>query len=376
MPDNEINIAALASYKIYPAKMGGQKGIALFYNYLSKLLPVTIISTKNNVWEPNERIRFIPALGNSRWRYINPFLFFTIRKIIKRNKISHLILEHPYYGWLGVLLRLFTKTKLVIHSHNIESLRFKSTGKWWWGILWHYEKLTHKKADLSFFIQDDDRNYAIEKFRLDPGKCFTITYGFEMDRGPTAEDKHIASNAIYNTYAIHPGKKIILFNGTLDYKPNRDALDIILQKINPRLLADKDLHYTIIICGNKLPVGYKSLHNYKDKNIVYAGFVDDITVFFKGADLFINPVTDGGGIKTKVVEALGYDCSVISTESGATGIPVAVTGDKLKIIADTDWEEFAKEIRVLNTRSSIPKSFFDQFYWGNIAATAAELISR
>ena len=41
-------------------------------------------------------------------------------------------------------------------------------GKWWWGILWHYEKMTHKKADHNFFIQDNDRNYAIENFKLNP----------------------------------------------------------------------------------------------------------------------------------------------------------------------------------------------------------------
>jgi len=92
------------------------------------------------------------------------------------------------------------------------------------------------------------------------------------------------------------------------------------------------------------------LVNYKEKNIIYAGFVDDINLYFKGADIFINPVIDGGGIKTKVVEALGYDLSVISTQSGAIGIPEEITGGKLLVLPDNDWTEFARKIIFLNLK--------------------------
>lgn len=95
---------------------------------------------KNNESPGNLKAEFLPVLGKSRFRYINPFLFFSIRKII-REKSTHLLIEHPYYGWLGILLQLFCRVKLIVHSHNIEATRFKSTGKWWWGILWNYEKM-------------------------------------------------------------------------------------------------------------------------------------------------------------------------------------------------------------------------------------------
>jgi hypothetical protein len=61
------------------------------------------------------------------------------------------------------------------------------------------------------------------------------------------------------------------------------------------------------------------LKNYADQNIIYAGFVDDISIYFKGADVFINPVSYGGGIKTKLVEALGYNLNAVSTSNGAIG---------------------------------------------------------
>ena len=374
--NRDIKVLSLVSYHFLPPKMGGQKGIALFNAYLSRTTDLTCITIKNNdtSFAPGYPVKNI--LSNSKFRYINPAYFFLLKKIIKKEGITHLILEHPYYGWLGILLKKFCKVKLVVHSHNLEAGRFKSMGKWWWGILWHYEKMTHRKADLNFFIQDDDRDLAMVSFKLDPPKCHTITYGFEMEKAPAPEEKFMARNLLRKTYSIHPDEKILLFNGTLDYLPNKEALDIILEKINPLLLADVTFKYRIIICGNKLPAAYDKLGAYANKHIIYAGFVDDISLYFKGADIFINPVIEGGGIKTKVVEALGYDLSVVSTQSGAIGIPVAITGDKLNITADGNWEEFARQVVSIDPGNKIPSVFFDHFYWGNIAGKAAALIAK
>lgn len=372
--NKEIKVLIIVSYNFLPAKMGGQKYIALFNKYLAQRVNYTCITTKNNdpVFASGYMLRNI--LSNSKLRYINPAYFFLLKKFIKENNITHLILEQPYYGWLGILLKWFCKVKLVCHCHNIESTRFKSMGKWWWGILWHYEKLTHNKTDLSFFVTDEDRDFAITKFKLNPEKCFTITYGFEMDGAPEAEEKIAARKFICNTYSINGEEKILLFNGALDYKPNNIALDVILEKINPLLLKDPAFKYKIIICGSKLPAAYDSLKAYKEKNIIFAGFVEDISLFFKGADIFINPVIEGGGIKTKVVESLGYSLTVISTKSGAMGIPAGITGKKLKIIDDNDWEEFTRQISIADINSSIPSVFFDYFSWNRIGEKAAGLL--
>jgi len=369
------HIAALVSYKIFPAKMGGQKGIALFYQYLSELLPVSIISTKNNEVPGGLKAQFLPVLSNSKLRYINPFLFFTLKNILQKKDCTHLILEHPYYGWLGILLKKACNIKLVIHSHNIESLRFKSTGSWWWPILWRYEKFTHRKADINFFITNEDREFAIQHFNLDAAKCHTITYGFEISKIPPAEEKWQAKKELQRIHQIKETDKILIFNGTLDYAPNLDAVDKILQDINPLLLANNDFNYKIIICGRGLPSRYDELRSFATKHIIYAGFVDDINVYFKGADIFINPVTEGGGIKTKLVEALGHNLSSISTKSGAIGVPQAITGNKLLVVPDGDWHGFANAVFGADTTGNTPPAFFDHFYWGNIAARVQQIIA-
>ena len=369
------NILSLVPYKFLPPNMGGQKGIAFFNRYLSRHANISCVTVKDNTELASEPYPIKNILSNGPSHYINPFYFFTLSRIIREEKISHLIIEHPYYGWLGILLKWFYKVKLIVHSHNIESLRFKSMNKWWWGVLWHYERFTHRQANHNFFIHDDDKYFAVKKFKLDPEKCTTITYGFELSEAPAVADKQSAREQICKTHCINSADKILLFNGTLGYKPNLDALNIILEKINPLLFADHNFKYKIIICGNKLPVEYNGLVNYKEKNIIYAGFVDDINLYFKGADIFINPVIDGGGIKTKVVEALGYNLSVISTQSGAIGIPVEITGDKFLILPDNNWDEFARQVMLLNSDKTIPANYFNHFYWDNIAKKASAAIA-
>jgi len=89
------------------------------------------------------------------------------------------------------------------------------------------------------------------------------------------------------THGLNGDEQILLFNGALDYAPNFEAVKIITDKINPELLATSSFKYKIIICGRGLPASLNNLEAYRDKNIIYTGFVPDIEMYVKGADLFI-----------------------------------------------------------------------------------------
>ncbi|MBK8787129.1 MAG: hypothetical protein IPN43_11725 [Chitinophagaceae bacterium] len=62
---------------------------------------------------------------------------------------------------------------------------------------------------------------------------------------------------------------------------------------------------------------------------------------------------------------------MISTKSGAIGIPEEITGEKLKIVEDNNWIEFANTIVNINSATQTPPAFFEHFYWDNIAKKAA-----
>ncbi|MEJ7768867.1 MAG: glycosyltransferase family 4 protein [Chitinophagaceae bacterium] len=365
-------ILSIVPYTVFPAKVGGQKGIAFFNEHLARETELVCITVKNNDPAFAKGYNILNILSNGFYRYLNLLYFFRIRKLLRQYGSTHLMLEHPYYGWLGVLLKWFTGVKLIIHSHNIEATRWKSLQKWWWRILWWYERFTHRQADYNFFIQEQDRQYAMQRFGLADSKCITITYGIEWDRLPLQQDRLSAKQQLRHQYGIAENEAILLFNGAFDYSPNLDALKKIITIVNPALQQKLDFHYKIIICGRKIPL---ELNDKSYDNIIFAGFVDDISTYFKGADVFINPVTEGGGIKTKLVEALGYNMNAVSTLNGAIGIESSWCNGKLLLCADNDWSSFATLItQAAHIKNDIPPIYFERFYWGHLARKAVAFI--
>lgn len=363
-------VVSIVPYKFLPPKIGGQKGIAVFNQYFSKhvqLVCLTIDSNDNEYAKGYEAIAVFPA---SQLRYINLFGIFKLRKLIKRKKATHILIEHPYLGWMAFLLKKMTSTKLVVHSHNIEGLRFKTIGKWWWKLLWRYERFTHRQADYNFFIHEEDRQYAINNFDLDEKKCMVVTYGIEIDSPPTEEKVQEAKDYVRKTHNILPEEKILLFTGSFNYKPNCDAFENI-DKIVAPLLQQKGFACKILICGPWLDVK-TSPH----PNVIITGFVDDISTYFIAADVFLNPTVEGGGIKTKLVEALGYNTNAVSTVNGAIGVDPDLCNGKLLIVEDNNWERFGNAvIEASEIKADISPAYYQHFYWGYSTKKAAEFIN-
>ncbi len=359
------NILNIIPYKILPVQTGGQKAIALFCKYLGKEHTLTAVSVKGNDITKAENYELINIFSESQFRYINPSYFFKLKKIIRQRKISHLIIEHPYMAWMAYLLKKYCEVEWYVRSHNIEYLRFKSLNKWWWQILMIYEKWVYKSADKILFITDEDAEFAISNLNIKRSNTALLEYGIEQQQLP--QDIFKLRKDVYQQYEISEKKNLLLFNGALNYAPNYEAVDFITNELNPLLLNEDLLKYTIIICGKSLPERYNSLRNYIDKNIIYTGFVEDIEPYFKAAHLFLNPVSKGGGIKTKIIEAIAYNNTVVSFISGAAGINISVCGEKLIIVPDNDVEEFFKAIKfAVNNHCNTPQKYYEYYYYENV----------
>lgn len=357
-------VLAIAPYPYLPYFSGGQKFIAQFFHYLGKETDLTVISTLGNDFSLATTYKTIPLLKKSFSRYYDRSLVKKITAIVKEGGFDSVIWEHPYYAWLAFSVRRKTVVKTFIHTHNIEFQRFKSTGRWWWPILKWYEKRCFKKADGIFFITPEDKAFAIDKWNIEPSRCFDLPFGVEIEKYPA--DRQECRTEIAAKHNIPTEDKILLFNGLLNYKPNLDALKDILENINPLLIKEKGFKYKIVICGKGLPNEMNNLKSYADKNIIYAGFVDDITTYFKAADIMLNPVQSGGGVKTKMIEAIAFGATVVATETGATGIDQSVCGEKLIVVPDDDWNTFTELIIQAQTKYPTPGNFYLLYNWSRI----------
>jgi len=76
--------------------------------------------------------------------------------------------------------------------------------------------------------------------------------------------------------------------------------------------------------------------------VVLAGIVDDLSLEYKNADIVINPVVAGTGLKIKTIEAMSYGKPIISTPNGVEGVVVA--GHDVLPFVVVEPNEFADKI--------------------------------
>ncbi|MEO8174628.1 MAG: glycosyltransferase family 4 protein [Sediminibacterium sp.] len=366
------SVLGIVSFKVFPAQMGGQKGVANFYQHLSSHTKVMLAVEKENTALGID-YTVLPFLYHHKWGFANLRYVYRLRKLIKEESIDVICIEHSYLGWLGLLLRWLTGKPLIIHSHNIEAHRFRDMHKALWRVYQWYEKWVHGKADHNFFISQEEMDWSIQHYHLLKEKCTVITYGTDV-KLITDTEKKICRNQLITENKLDLSTRLFLFNGTLDYLPNTDALRIIISELL-LLLNAKQFVFRIFICGNRLSDQWqKVIRSYPE--LIYKGFVEDISLYFKGADCFINPVTLGSGIKTKLIEALAYNQTCISVRSGAKGIPREMAGEKLVLVDDYDWQAFADNMfsQGSKTLQSVPSTFYQFFNWETITQKAVSVI--
>ncbi|MBP8243770.1 MAG: glycosyltransferase family 4 protein [Chitinophagaceae bacterium] len=365
-------ILVIAPYAYLPWRSGGQKFIGQFLEYLGRKTALTVISVAANDASLATQYKLLPLLKKGFSRYYDFSLVKKISTLVKEEQFDAVIWEHPYLAWLAFRVCKKTGVRTLFHTHNIEYQRFKSTGRWWWPILKWYERRCFKKADGIFFITPDDKQFAIREWKINPARCYDLPFGIELGAYP--DNRQSSREAINQLHGLLPTDKMLLFTGAFNYKPNLDALQFIVEKINPILMKEAGFTYKILVCGGDLPAEWKELRDELSHHIIYAGFIPRIDLYYAAADIFLNPVLSGGGIKTKMVEAIAYGATVISTETGATGINKAVCGSKLVLIPDGDWNAFANAVVKSGQEnpSPTPAAYYQQYHWEAIISDVLE----
>jgi len=122
-----------------------------------------------------------------------------------------------------------------------------------------------------------------------------------------------------------------------------------------------------LICGGDLPKKKYNIEKLREDNIEYLGFVDQVEPYIKAADVMLNPILSGGGVKTKVIESISLNTTVVSSESGAKGILKEIAGEKLLTIPDTDFQAYSHQLIQLQRENTENTSdeFYQTYSWEN-----------
>ncbi len=361
-----LSVLGIVSYKVFPAQMGGQKYIAAYYSELSKHANLVLAVSKDNQVDRFSPYKVLPFLFNHWYGPLNIIYIYKLCQIIRKEKINVILIDHTYFGWIGVILQFLTHKKLVIKSANIESLRFKDMGRVGWRLYDQYEGWVHRNAMLNFFITDEEKKLAINRWNLLPATCETLLYGVTLKFPVSKSERARCRNLLIQEHNVSPHTKLFLFNGTLDYLPNTDALYVITQELIFKMESSL-MPYKIFICGNRISSEWEKVLR-ENPNIIYKGYVKDIDKYYMGTDCFICPITLGTGIKTKIVEAIAHGLPVIACRKSGEGFTDIELEKQLHLIDNYNWNAFADAMLKLDYFhfSETPAAFFSTFNWSII----------
>ena len=356
-------LAFVVPFPFLPARAGGQMAAAGFARHLGERADLVVVSTPGNEPEPDAPFTLLPGLRRSPLRYLDLSRLPRIGRALRERGVQRIIVQQPFAAPLFWLLAKVYGMQLEVWSHNLEFRRFRTIGRWFWPLVWLVEGLGYRLATHVYFISPDEIAPARRSFGLAPERCAPLPYGTDRQAPPT--DYTALRTATRAEWKLDDDTIALCFFGALGYGPNAGAVDFILRKVLPELKQDKNLKFMILIGGKGLDTKRPEL---ADEHVRYLGFIPDLTAFCAGADLLLNTVATGAGVKTKVLDALAAGLTVVSSAEGALGIDAAVCGDKLRVAADHHPAAYRAEIRrwQAGTDPRTPDSFYRYYYWGHI----------
>ena len=122
----------------------------------------------------------------------------------------------------------------------------------------------------------------------------------------------------------------LVFNGSLTYRANFEAMQWFLTEVYPRIQAARP-GVRLVITGSVAGVDLAALP--RDPSVHFTGFVDDVRVPVAEAAVAIAPIRQGGGTRLKILEAMALGTPVVATPKAAEGLAV-VDGEHL-LLAET-----------------------------------------
>jgi glycosyltransferase involved in cell wall biosynthesis len=132
---------------------------------------------------------------------------------------------------------------------------------------------------------------------------------------------------------------VLLFQGGMDWYPNRDAVEYFARDILPHIRSAYP-RARFVVAGRNPPAQLIGNFRY-DPLIEFTGTVQDMRPYLSAADLVIVPLRIGGGTRIKILEACAASKPVVSTTVGAEGLNLRP--GKEVILAD-DPVQFASAV--------------------------------
>jgi glycosyltransferase involved in cell wall biosynthesis len=298
--------AIIGFYPVYPAKSGSAVVSYSFFKCypgnkkLFQILDFKITIKKKNISST------ILLFKHPFFKLLSlPFFIFKIFNYLKNASKPILIIEGA--SWMGFSYIVFAIIKLLIPKVTMvyrgQSIEYEI-----------------RKKNSSFIIANLTK--FLENRVVDSVDFFTAVSKLEQKKILNYYNKkvYIFPNAVtleknkkkITTKLI--SSKFILYPGSYDYPPNKEAIDILINQIMPKVI-EKNNHIKLVLTGGP--------NVYEDKSfVVNLGVVPKSTLInlYKTCICLPVPIFEAYGSRIKIIEALIIGSVVLSTSKGIEGL--------------------------------------------------------
>jgi len=142
----------------------------------------------------------------------------------------------------------------------------------------------------------------------------------------------------YQPQTPNPQSQTLVFTGTMDFRPNVDAVLWFARQVLPLVRAEVE-EARFVVVGQHPHPRLDELRD--DRAVTLTGWVEDTRPYIAEAAVYVAPLRMGGGTRLKLLEALAMGKPVVATRLGAEGYPV--THGREMLLTDTP-ADFAAEV--------------------------------
>lgn len=348
-----VGIIIDAALKIPP-----DTGVTYRLYYLSKELAQRGINVKiflcNRNFENEEKIKNLFKEPRLEFHIIPEYLFYNAKRlneIIKSNPVDILQVEDPVDTLRYQQIVRNLNIPFCLEMHDVETSLLELLN-------WDSKEVNLREA-ISYFacavaekvicMTPLDYNELVYKIGVDINKLTLIPNPIDLEEFPY--------------YGPSPKTKNIIFLGNMFYWPNQNAAKFIAKKIYPKINKKfNEIKFTLI---GMVPKNIKRALE-KD-NFIFTNSVTgiDLNRMLKESTIALCPVTEGSGMKVKILNYCAAGLPVITTTVGASGY------EKVKsLIIENDPNKYAKiimdllnhpgKMKILGKRNRIAiKKYYD-----------------
>ena len=147
----------------------------------------------------------------------------------------------------------------------------------------------------------------------------------------------------------YPDRRGILFLGSFQHPPNREAVAYLCREIVPRIDPDLLREHPVSIVGNELDQEIRAL-GVGHPGVQMIGWVPSFVPYMERARVSVLPLLHGAGVKGKLVQALAIGTPSVSTTIGVEGLGLV---DCETVLVADDPDSFAAAVTRLLTDATL-----------------------